>query len=216
MNPRIDVTLCIVSERDEELAPRMLESLADEPVNVHVLREPFSSPRAARVFSFDVGAADYFTFVDPDDEIVPGVFGRIAEVIAAESPPFIGVNEIVRGGGRDQRMSGLIPGRKLLVNALHHLPVYRRDLYSASLWEGVPDGKGCEVVAASRFVAASGRLCYLQDPGYVWVRREGSYSSTPRRRANLGEANALLLEAAPLCSLYANGAVTSFRLGQRS
>jgi hypothetical protein len=67
-------------------------------------------------------------------------------------------------------MSGLAPGRGLLVNALHHLPVYRRDLYSAGLWEGVPDAKGSGVVVASRFVAACGRLCYLQDPGYVWVR----------------------------------------------
>ena len=77
----IDVHILTHNEPQWQI-DRCLESLKDEPINLHIVHG-FDEwpPYQGRALGFSKGTAPYVSYVDPDDYIVPGAFTKLLAVI---------------------------------------------------------------------------------------------------------------------------------------
>lgn len=154
----------------------LLAQLADEPVNVWLCESGPPAPiGTSRADAFALGSAPWVTYADPDDEIVPGIFRKLAAVLAAyPNATCVGVNEIVRWQGRDT-FAPIVRSMSLL-DRLHHLTLLRRDRLSRYTKRGARYA-GAELETVAGYLEDYPYLIYLDLPGYVWNRSMGSFSS---------------------------------------
>lgn len=79
----IDVHMIIYDESNCQV-DRCLQSLKDEPINLHFVegRKEWP-PFEGRARGFAMGSAPYVSYVDPDDTLVPGAFEKLLAAISA-------------------------------------------------------------------------------------------------------------------------------------
>lgn len=190
----IDVSMIITTDDELERSGRMRELLENEPVNVYILdnRTMKLGVPAARKMCFGLGKSTFVTHVDPDDEIIPGIFHKILAVLEKyPNTSCIGVNEILRTDRGDHFVSML--SSMSFLDRLHHLTLLRRELASPS--DGYPTnmaGTGLEEVA--KYLLAYPELIYLDFAGYIWDQRgDASFSRTAADCAPLASLDGKLL-----------------------
>lgn len=94
---------------------RCLASLDGQPANIHIIKgtEEFP-PFLGRAKGYAAGTAPYATYVDPDDEVLPGAIEKLLEYSGAD---LIWGNELVK----------MPDGREVISKAPHHLFLKKRE-----------------------------------------------------------------------------------------
>jgi hypothetical protein len=141
---RVDVHVLHCYEPDNWVYA-CLDSLKDEPINIHLCDGIKGKVGLARANAFRHGTAEYVAFVDSDDEVFPGAFNAALEVLDN--------NPGVVGTYCDVQLIGAEPGigyikdvwkplnQLLHASEVHHLHVMRREAVDQCLdeleeWDG--------------------------------------------------------------------------------
>ncbi len=159
---------------------RLGAQLESEPVAHHVTPGKILQLGAARAEGFSRGVEPYVSFVDDDDEIVPGIFDEILTRFDQE-PDLAGVcteERIVGRDGEDVLKFRRPYYRRQDFRNVHHLVVYRRDAVLPHL-AALAEIEHCpEPYLACAILCAGGKIAHLPRCGYVWYRHAGGVSSS--------------------------------------
>lgn len=169
---KIDVHVLLLPATDRILWQECLESLQDEPINIHIAEGIPGHIGKARYGGFTQGTSPYVSCVDPDDLVIPGAFAACLEALEAH-PEACGVytdeliidhaGKIIKPGIWSQ-----IPWNPLLQlepKYLHHVYVMRRcfvEKYYLELlrWPNMPEYiLKCLITAHGPWVHVN-RFCY--------------------------------------------------------
>lgn len=160
-----------------EARAALLEQLAAEPVNVHIVKGHPRHIGRGRHDGFRQGSAPWCSYVDDDDMIEPGIYRKMLDLVE-----------------RDNRLSGVCT-RECIVHpdgthqikefmrtyydkrdlySIHHLPLFRRDAIEHHLPKllDLPDGSEHSLWA---YVLLDGGIVqHLPEVGYYWKQHEGN------------------------------------------
>lgn len=190
----IDVSMIITTDDELERSGKIRESLSREPVNVHILdnRSRKLCVPAARKLCFGLGKGTFVTHVDPDDDIIPGIFHKILAVLKKyPDTTCIGVNELVRTDAAERFVSML--SSMTFLDRLHHLTLLRRELVTPSD-DYPPDTAGNELEEVAKYLLTYPELAYLDFVGYIWnCGGSVSFSRTSRSCTPVALLNSKLL-----------------------
>ena len=79
----------IVSPEYEQYHQQCFDSLKDEPINIHKIPATPGDIGIGRYNGFHSGTAEFISFVDDDDYIVPGVYQKLIDLLD-QNPDAIG------------------------------------------------------------------------------------------------------------------------------
>lgn len=137
MQNRVDVHILHMPNENPVWWEICKNSLANEPVNIYNVMGTYGDLRDSRTRGFNEGTAEYVSFVDPDDSIIPGVFEKCIAALDA-NPGICGVytlsNIIKWVNGKDVITSQIHPyrpwkrARSPMLLEIHQLVVMRREL----------------------------------------------------------------------------------------
>lgn len=158
-----------------------LASLETEPVNVLIIRGGFpGNIGAARAYAVALGSAPYWTFVDADDALAPGIAARCTQILEARAD-LVGVytdyQAISSAGERLYRARKRPWSPLLLLNdcwAVLHYHQYRRDPMLPYL-AGLAQIPCYEETWIAGMLARYGDFLHLPEIGYV--KRESGQSA---------------------------------------
>lgn len=186
---RVDTHLLSYSHPASGLR-RTLDSLRDEPSNVHVVLGGFQgSIGAARAYAFTLGTAEYVSFADDDDEYVPGAMQQLVDYLD-ENPDCVGAYtdlEHVHASGRAdiERKGPWHPVRQILYSPLiTHLKVMRRSAVELYL-DDVAQWPTYEEYVLTGLICAQGWWHHLPIVGARKGRSDPRKSSTRLATPNL-------------------------------
>lgn len=184
----IDVVITTLPDTDRTFFARCLDSLANEPVGVHFVNGLKGCIGYGRAESLKAGFAPYVAFVDPDDEIVPGIFAKL-EAELFDNPAMVYTDEhLIDAGGkfirtgwsRDPSFADSFPlhHRELLTDwqnggYLHHLCVFRRDIalqFAEQLRSLHVNAEGF----LSQHMLLNGKVKHLKELGYKWRQHDNN------------------------------------------
>lgn len=176
----IDVHMLIGLTERAEWRRKMHRQMLAEGVPLHVEQAIRDQTNAARLAAFEHGICDWVSWVDPDDEIIPGIFETLAGVLASR-PDAVGAftwEAHISETGKTLMASN--SGQPLPQRA-HHLVVVRRDLIAQIRAEASAAAHGIEqmIVAAAR---RSDRA-FIEIPrvGYRWrLHRDNAHANYGR------------------------------------
>lgn len=77
----IDVHMLLMGNENKQILDQCMDSLKDEPINLHVCEGILGDLRTARVNALRKGSNEYVGWVDPDDFIIPGSYQRLLDII---------------------------------------------------------------------------------------------------------------------------------------
>jgi len=128
----IDVHILTLPGEDKRLFDICLDSLKNEPVNIHICEGIVGCTGTARANAFLKGTAKYVSFVDPDDYIEPGIFDKCLEVLESKNCNVYTTENYVDDGGNFLMVGpqsthpwSYTSMRRMYV-LVHHLVVYQR------------------------------------------------------------------------------------------
>lgn len=152
----IDVHTILLGDENPEWLAQMVQSLAGEPVSLHIVRGEFGHIGRGRAEGFVRGSNPYVTYVDPDDWVLPGAFS--ACLAALEEAPELDAawSDYVLDTGQPFK------------NTLHHC-VYRRSYVEPRL-EAVRE----EMLVPERVLAEGVCAVGVGVVGYVYRNRPNS------------------------------------------
>jgi hypothetical protein len=91
MNTQIDVHVLHLPFENPEWKDQCLEQLSLEPnINIHIVPGIFRDIKQSRINGYSMGTSEYVSYVDPDDLIEPGIFGKCQKVLDM-NPHLVGV-----------------------------------------------------------------------------------------------------------------------------
>lgn len=180
----IDVAIIVLPETDRAMLERCLYSLRNERVPVYFIEGVKGCIGHGRAESIKVGTNPYVSFVDPDDEIIPGIYAKLmGEAIVRGNPAIIYHNEIVvdstnntihHGWSYDKTTLGAVPERfhPILWDAqneryFHHRGIFRRSDTLPFLDKLSTLHEACEP-QLMQMMSATGKVQYLNEWGYIW------------------------------------------------
>ena len=138
----VDTHVILMSDSNEKWWDECQDSLAGEPVNIHVIEGVKGHIGKGRVKGFIEGKSPYVSCVDPDDLIIPGAFEKCIEALE-DNPEACGAYTdelLIDERGRTIR-PGIWSGRdwnpllQLEPQYLHHIYVMRRCFVAKHLTE---------------------------------------------------------------------------------
>ncbi len=158
-----------------------LASLEDEALNIYIVRGGFpNNIGAARAYAVSLGSAPYWTFVDADDWIAPGIAYKCTKILDAR-PDLAGVYldyEAVAPNGRPLYSVCKRPWSPLLLLddcwAVLHYHQYRRDITMPYL-SGLARIPCYEEAWIAGVLARHGDFLHL--PGIAYFKRDGGQSA---------------------------------------
>lgn len=111
----VDVHIIHFNE-SQDLLDKCIASLEGQPVNIHIVKgfEEWP-PYESRKKGFASGSAKYCSFVDPDDEVMPGAYEELLKYSGAD---LIWGNELVITRDRDAHIH----------KGIHHAYLVKRNL----------------------------------------------------------------------------------------
>lgn len=177
---RCDVHI-IVNPEYEQYHEQCFSSLKEEPINIFKIPATKGHVGIGRWKGFNSGNAEYVSFVDDDDYIIPGIFQKCIDVLDA-NPDKIGVvskeYRLLNGellGPTDFDMSWRWID---LAKAIHHVVIYRRDMILPYV-EKIKDCNNGEMMYLLLEILSEGhQFCMVDEPGYVWrLHGEGAHST---------------------------------------
>ena len=179
-NSRIDVHVLLLPTTDSILWQECLDSLKDEPVNIHIVEGVPGHIGKARYGGFSQGTSPYVSCVDPDDLVIPGAFAACLEELEAH-PEACGVytdeliidrsGNIIRPGIWSETPWN--PLFQLEPKYLHHIFVMRRcyvEKYYLEMlrWPSMPE------FILKGLLTAHGPWVHVNRFGYKWRLGKGT------------------------------------------
>lgn len=139
--PRVDVH--IVIGPNEPWLTECVQSLMHEDVHIWFVPKVDGNTAAAREAGFRKGTAEYVSFVDPDDLIMPGIFAKCVHALD-NHPHWVGVYTdevlidrngafIMNGWSVDHLVFEPMGYCHELMQGVHHLRVLRRSVVEKCL-----------------------------------------------------------------------------------
>lgn len=157
-----------------------LDSLEHEPVNVLIVRGGFpGNIGAARAYAVSLGNAPYWTFVDADDWLAPGIVYKCTKIMD-DRADLVGIYTDYRGVAPDGRLLGV--AKKGVWSPLSlledcwqvlHYHQYRRDRALPYL-RGLANVPCYEETYLAGVLAHHGDFLHLPEIGYF--KRDGGQS----------------------------------------
>lgn len=158
----------------------LLGKLKFEPVRVHLIDGVKGHIGEGRYRGFNSGASPLVSFIDDDDDIVPGIFDEVLECFN-EEPRIDGVctREAPQGGVASHRGFGYRWKyyHPTHFRHIHHVVTYRRTSVAPHLdyIRGCPTSSEHTLTALMMLDGAIIR--HLPKIGYIWNIHEGSVSN---------------------------------------
>ena len=170
MHNRCDVHV-IVSENHKEYHEQCFDSLKEEPINLHVIPGTDGHIGIGRYRGFHSGCAEFMSYVDDDDYIIPGIFEKCYAALD-ENPDAVGVvtKESPLKEGRiipPVEISMDVPWR-LFVRRMHHLVVYRRSMVMPYVEAMKDQAFRSEYLLLIELLASGRRFALVDEVGYIW------------------------------------------------
>ena len=176
---RCDVHV-ILFEDHKDYHDECLDSLAGEPINLHCISGVDGDIGIGRYRGFSSGTAEFVSFVDDDDYIVPGVFQKCYDVMD-QHPEACGVIT------KEQRLVGgeLLPPDNIPVDSwvktviyMHHIIMVRREVVEPLLPVLKEWKMGSEDILWASILSSGQRFQILDDVGYIWrVHDSGAHKT---------------------------------------
>ncbi len=177
---RCDVHV-IVNPDYREYHDQCLRSLLEEPIHLHQIPFTKGNIGVGRYNGFNSGHAEFVSFVDDDDYVIPGIFEKCYRALD-ENPDAIGVVT------REQRLiDGVLQAPdEIHLDAhwvsyfkfMHHLLMFRRDRILPFV-ELIKDCNTGEIAYLLIEVLSAGhKFCLVDEVGYVWRIHEDSACNT--------------------------------------
>lgn len=195
-----------------------MAQLEAEPVTVHVVPGVEGNVCMGRALGHSLGTNQWASWVDCDDEIRPGLYSNVLEVINTRPDvQFVGVNEAAIGTSGEFVFLPFKQHRLAL--AFHHGLTYNRAAFPGipeyfANWGMIQNPPFVVDMSAtlSLILAKASEGAYLDYPGYLWHRDNPDSYTHQRAGRPIGPLNELELEVlkkAPILHLYErSGAVT--------
>lgn len=152
----IDVHTILLGDENPEWLAQMVQSLAGEPVSLHIVRGEFGHIGRGRAEGFSRGSNPYVAYVDPDDWVLPGAFSACLAALEADPKLDAAWSDYV------------LSTRRPFTNDLHHC-VYRR-----SFVEGRLEEVRSEKLVPERALSRGARMVSAGVVGYVYRNRPDS------------------------------------------
>ncbi len=177
---RCDVHIIVNSEY-EQYHEQCFSSLEEEPINIFKIPATKGHVGIGRWKGFNSGSAEFVSFVDDDDYIIPGIFQKCFDALDA-NPDAIGVvsQEYRLKDGELHGPAHIELNQRWvdIAKAIHHITVYRRDRILPYV-EKIKDCNTGEMVLLLLEVLSDGnQFCKVDEPGYVWrVHGEGAHET---------------------------------------
>lgn len=108
-----------------------LESIKDEPVNIHFLKHVDNEHGKLRMKGFSMGNSPYVSLVDDDDIVIPGIFDRAIMIMEKGYSAYYSNHYVMNAEGNvyGKRFDKLAPPIGFSqANQMHHVVVYRREI----------------------------------------------------------------------------------------
>ncbi len=177
---KIDVHVLLLPGTDKKLWGECLETLKDEPVNLHILDGIQGHIGKGRYNGFVQGDSPYVSCVDPDDLVIPGAFAACLEALE-NNPTACGAytDELIIDMNGEVIKPGIWskipwnPLRQLEPKYLHHIYVMRRSMvekyYLEILrWRSMTD------YVLKCLLSSQGPWIHVDQFGYKWRMKPGS------------------------------------------
>ncbi len=189
------VDVHIVVSQNEPWFPQCFDSLKNEPVNIFYIDAIPGHTSAARTLGFLNGDSEYVSFVDPDDEVIPGIFSDCIEILEKDkSLSGVYTDEILINANGEFLNNGwsmnppTLPWLQELHQGIHHLRVLRR----SAVMKCLPlKTKRMPEIILMHEIKKCGPLHHLNKIGYKW-RIHGSNTYMTYTVAELIEAMSLI------------------------
>lgn len=190
MTARVDVHVLHCYEPPEWI-DACLQSLATEPVNVHLCAGVVGKVGLARANAFRQGSAEYVSFVDADDEVVSGAFNAALDILD-NRPEIVATYCDVQLIGEPEGVGYFkAPWNPLAQlfgpSEVHHLHVMRRLAVEPHLTE-LEQWDGYEEYALMGLICQFGQQYHIPYPWYRFRQhnaypRAGAIGGDPMRKA---------------------------------
>lgn len=194
----IEAQILTLPESQPDWLARCLASLVGQPARITLHAGIPGHVGAARRRAWEAATGEWVTWIDPDDEVLPGAFEVIQQAI--QQHPGVAViftdEEVVDEQGRLRRH----PPRPPVLAAIdlqrspviaHHLVVVRRTALLAAAAD-LPAGLALLQWAATAVAAHRGGCVHIPVPGYRWYdHRNGIHH---RMAADVREARRAIQE----------------------
>ena len=171
---RCDVHV-IVDETHTEFHQQCLDSLKDEPINLHLIPGTPGHIGVGRYAGFSAGSAEFVSFVDDDDYIIPGIFQKCYDVLD-RCPDACGVIT------KEQRLheGTLYPPVEIpldqgwvnMVKRMHHIVMVRREVVEPFIPRMKKWAFQSEDMLWSHLIASGHKFEILDEVGYIWRLHE--------------------------------------------
>ena len=156
------------------------DSLKDEPITLHRIPAVEGDTAIGRWKGYRSGNAEFVSFVDDDDYVIPGVYERCIKALD-EDKRKIGVHTREWHLRGDRMTLSDIPDPEWpwyrYFFYVHHVVVYRREWVMPYVDEVRECKVGSEHFMNLRIMQDGHRFAYLEEPGYVWRIHEDSIRS---------------------------------------
>ena len=158
MHP-VDVHILTLPERTHWLE-ECLVSLTNEPINIHLVGGVHHHVGKGRIQGFSQGTAEWVSFVDDDDLVLPGAFLAIESAIEEfpEARAVFTREELINDQGAVIKEARPIPDRFnkphlfSLLRWDHHLMVFHRETLQPYLKDLEHFPMGCNAYLAKQFI----------------------------------------------------------------
>lgn len=160
----IDVHILTIPGREQWLS-ECLQSLKNEPVNVFVVPGIVGNFPESRKRGYCEGTSDWVTYVDDDDRVIEGAFGKLEQAIH-ENPQF----DIFYMYEEAINETGMVISKPL--KAPHHLIAYPRVFINNN--HDVFNARNPDYELMRRLFKKFKLFC-IEDVGYQWRNHQKSH-----------------------------------------
>lgn len=182
MSHPIDAVITTLPNSNKGWLARCINSLKDEPVNIYFVNGLQGCVGYGRAKSIGLGLAKYMAFIDHDDEVVPGIFSRIAPLLQSGTVHIYTDQALINSDGkfmcygwsRDINTLKIVPGDLLPLlwdeqnkRYMHHLNVFLKEAAQDFLPQLYMGHRGIEG-KLFQHIGGKGTVKYLPEVGYLW------------------------------------------------
>lgn len=187
-----DMEIICVDDGSTDASPDMLERYADGDARLRVIHQPHLGVSAARNAGLDAASGRWISFVDGDDQVLPGMYEVLLKDCCGEDAVCFGAEEFAVSGGRLRQVkSGYFDVKFSGFHILEDDDLLR---LSMVVWDKLflrekverihlrfPEGMNFEDNAfVFSFFAVNRRVRFMRDRLYRYFRRAGSITGQVR------------------------------------
>lgn len=150
----IDVHMLLMGNENIDLLQKCLNSLSNHPITLHVCPGIKGDLQSARRNAISKGTNDYIGWVDPDDEVAPGIYSKLLQ--HAPEHQFVWAKEEIRVYNLNGTLS-----HSYIRHSPHHIHIVHRDLIKPEFFD--PERRADIWVGG---LTRHGK--FVNEIGYIW------------------------------------------------